>query len=123
MPRPIGFLKSSADAQIEIQKLGAAFAQFRRTHKRGTRMPESFRARVTRALASGIPGSRVERVCGLSWSQVKSLRSRVATLRAMPPVQAPRVLSVVDEDVPAAMKSESIEIGFGAWRVNVTRSA
>ena len=123
MPRPIGFLESTADAEMEIQKLGAAFAQFRRTHKRGTRMPESLRARVTRALATGIPGSRIERVCGMSWSQVKSLRSNLATLRAMPPAQAPRVMSVVDEQVPATMKSESIEIGVGAWRVSVTRSA
>lgn len=116
------FLQSSVDATVEIQKLGAAFTEFRRTHKPGTRIPGALRAQVARALGQGVPGSRIQKVCRLSWIQIKKMRSAGVAQRPMPR-QPPRVLSVLDEEVRRPAPSEVVEIGIGAWRVSVSRAA
>jgi hypothetical protein len=114
------FQQGSVDATVDLEKLGAAFAEFRQAHTRGTRIPEELRAQVARALSQGIPGSRIEKLCRLSWGQVKKLKPVGVVPRARGP--QPRVLSVVDEESKPG-PSETVEIGIGPWRVSVTRAA
>jgi hypothetical protein len=123
MPRTKTFPQSSADTAVDIQKLAAAFAEFRRTHKSGTRIPETLRGEAARALARGISGTQIQKGCGLSWIQVKKLRSSSSAQRAVSLPQPPRVLSVVDERERRPSMSEAIEIGIGPWRLSVTRAA
>jgi hypothetical protein len=122
MPRIKRFLQSSADAAGDIERLGAAFAAFRRTHKPGTRIPDALRGRVARALGQGVSRSRIQKACRLSWIQIKKMRSPQVVQRTTL-AQPPRVLSVVDERAHKAAASDAVEIGIGEWRVSVTRVA
>ncbi len=122
MPRTKRLLQTSADAAVDIERLGTAFAAFRRAHKPGTRIPDTLRGRVASALRQGVSGSRIQKVCRLSWIQVKKMRSTQVVHRPTLP-QPPRVLSVVDENASRPVPAEAIEIGIGEWRVSVTRAA
>src|SRR5208283_1360258 len=97
MPKTKSLSLIGADAAVDIERLAAAFAQFRRTHAAGTRIPPALRDRVGRALGQGVSGTRIQKICRLSWIQVKKMRFPGLVRHAVP---APaHVLSVVDDEV------------------------
>jgi len=115
-------LSQHVAAQLTIEQLEAAFAEFRRTHKSGERIPDALRAQVLRALDEGVSEHLIQKACGLSWIQPKQWRSRRATRRAALPSPPPRVMPVVEE-VCKTVANGNIEIGVGPWRVSVTHTA
>jgi hypothetical protein len=123
MPRPKRLSQSITAAQVTIEQLEAAFAEFRRSHKPGERIPDALRSRVLRALDQGVPERLIQKACGLSWIQPRQWRSRRVGRCEAPSSPPPRVLPVVEEEKCKAVASGSIEIGLGPWRVSVTHAA
>ena len=115
---------SSALAELEHR-----FAEFRRDHPRGARVPEDLKEAALTMLAKGVTPGAISRTCGVSWSQLmawkgtrRSARAGRARRRAksMPDV---RVFSVVEDPVdrgaPAMSVDSTLELRLGAWSVSV----
>jgi hypothetical protein len=109
---------SAASALAELE---SRFARFRRTQRRGARVPEELRAAVIAAVSRGVRPGELQRVCGVTWSQVVTWQARRAgdqgTSGGAGPTKV-RVFSVVDEP-PEPMGEHGLELRLGPWTVSV----
>jgi hypothetical protein len=82
------------------------------------------RRKVIAALDAGVSAGAIEKVCGVSWSQIRYWRS--AAHAGGPVTVAPQVLSVVDDQAtpvfcPSPSSEGGIELRVGAWRISLNR--
>jgi hypothetical protein len=114
---------------LPLTELERRFAEFRRDHPRGARVPVDLKEATLAVLAKGIAPGAISRTCGVSWSQLmawKGARRSAPTRRASRRAKSTpdvRVFSVVDEPVdrgaPAASADHALELRFGPWSVSV----
>jgi hypothetical protein len=111
-----------------LAALGKQFARFRAEHREGTRIPVELRVAVVAALEQGAKLGEVQRVCKVSWSQVRSWQERDLHAQAPGdggPGESVRVFAVEDEagagnGAPAALgEGEALELRLGPWSVSV----
>jgi hypothetical protein len=108
-----------------VEELGKRFAQFRAENPRGARIPQELRTAAVAAWAQGVGPSAFERVCRVSWSQLKAWQARARRDGSVE--KQVRVFSVVDEAAPAAEYQPAIprpaqrelEFRLGPWSVSV----
>lgn len=106
-----------------LAELGKRFAQFRKEHPRGTRVPDELRTAALACLREVAP-AEVYRTCGISFAQVMAWKGAAAQRREAPDV---RVFSVVDEEaapclaprVTASVAAPALELRLGPWSVSV----
>lgn len=105
-----------------VTKLQQAFAQFRRTHRPGTRYPDSLRAAVVAALGGGASAAELLRACKLTAEQLAVWQRREdgAMLSGEPVRQQARVFSVVDDACEPAV--EEMELRIGGWAIRIRRA-
>ena len=110
-----------------LAELAERFAQFRRGHRRGTRVPEDLRAAALAALQEGVAPGELYRACGVSWGQVMAWKGRApsgAKPRDAEKTTDVRVFSVLDEPPigsrdPASSPGSDLELRLGRWSVSV----
>jgi hypothetical protein len=113
-----------------LTDLEERFAQFRREHARGVRVPDDLRSAALVAHVKGVSAGAIQRTCGVSWSQLMAWKGARRSARAervsrgaksTPEV---RIFSVVDEPVdrgtPAvSTNNNELELRLGPWTVSV----
>jgi hypothetical protein len=126
-------LRENRDHRPQVlAKLGDQFAEFRRTHKSQTRIPENLRAAIAAAVRAGVAVSALQAACRISWSQVNRwcTEERVQRRIAKKPTGDVQVLSVVDRNAgdvrtqvspPPPKPTADLELRFGPWRVRIDR--
>ena len=95
-----------------LSELAAQFAVFRAAHRSHARVPGELREAALAAVDSGIRPYALQRLCGVSASQLSAWREA----RASSPLV--RVLSVTDEplDEPAP---QPLELRLGPWSISI----
>lgn len=113
---------AGSDAQKAVlADLAKRFAQFRKEHRRHTRVPQELREAVL-AVVGKVPPGDLYRACGVSFRQVMTWKAAKARSSEAPDV---RVFSVVDDKGSAQPHSTGItsapelELRFGPWTVSV----
>jgi len=112
-----------------LADLERRFAEFRREHPRGARVPDDLRAATLDAQVKGVSAGAIHRSCGVSWSQLmawqsagRSAPAQRASRGAKPPADV-RVFSVVDDPMdrgaPAVSADNELELRVGPWSVSV----
>ena len=118
-----GRRRVGAGEPSELVALGKRFAQFRKEHPRGARIPDDLRAAALALLRKVAPAG-VYRACGISFGQVMAWKEAEARSPTEPDL---RVFSVVDEEpalrlAPKATESAAapaLELRLGPWSVSV----
>lgn len=116
--------KSSALTELERR-----FAEFRRGHPRGARVPVDLKEATLAVLAKGVAAGAISRACGVSWSQLmawKGARRSAPRGRASRGAKSRpdvRVFSVVDEPIDrgaSVMSADNaLELRLGPWSIRV----
>lgn len=119
----------SSEPSTLLGDLEQRFAQFRREHPRGARVPDDLRAAALIAHVKGVSAGAIHRTCGVSWGQLMAWKGarRSAPARRVTPAEKltpdVRVFSVVDEPVDRgtleASTSNALELRLGPWTVSV----
>ena len=106
-----------------LAALSGRFAQFRREHPQGARVPADLRAAVLAALRDGEVAGDVHRACGISWGQVAAWKASSPSSTAKnvePEVPAARVFEVVEDPRRARTSAGGeLELRVGPWSVTV----
>jgi hypothetical protein len=116
--------------------LAKRFSEFRRSHPPNTPFPQELRSAVLAALAQGARPPTVRRLCRISktqlarwgWTDTKDASSSKVSPFA-PPLPAPRVFSVVDDNetteeasAPGSKGRQELEIRLGPWCIGLRLS-
>ena len=130
----IGQLGEQADAidigtERRLEHLRQRFAQFRREHLPGTRIPQELRDAALQALGSGTPKREVLRACRISPSQFElwRQRQRACTQGLELNGHNARVFPVVDEVPGVAVgrasdhESRDLQLRIGGWAICIGR--
>jgi len=100
-----------------VRGLAVRFEEFRRTHRRGTKIPEELRAGALAALAEGVPAATVRSACGVATTQLEYWKRGAKT--AVPQRQQQGVAEVFSVVEPEAQNEACLELRLGAWSVTV----
>ncbi len=107
-------------SEAVLAKLEVRFAEFRRSHAPGARVPTELRTAALAALERGVAAGDLYRTCRISWGQVHAWKAAAAEGEATDA----RVFSVVD-DAPVHQVEPSLSLGhglelrLGPWSVSV----
>jgi hypothetical protein len=124
--------QTSADDIGTERRLGhlrQSFAQFRREHRAGTRIPQALRDGALQALGLGAPEREVLRACCISSSQFELWRRRQRACAQGLELggRNARVFPVVD-DVPGVAvdrvsdhESRDVQLRIGGWAISIGR--
>jgi transposase-like protein len=72
--RPHGRSGSGATTEVEVRRLGRRFEMFRRSHERGTRIPDELRAAALATLEHGASTGDLLRACRVTSDQLRQWR-------------------------------------------------
>lgn len=102
--------------------LGRRFAQFRKEHRRGARVPMELRRAVLAGLKKVPPGD-LYRTCGVTFRQVMAWKT--AATREIEPPEV-RVFEVVEDEEATRWppptvsgSAQQLEVRIGPWAVSV----
>jgi len=121
----VGVGDGSAEGHVE--QLRRSFTEFRRGHRRRTRIPQELRDAALTALHSGTSALEVRRACRISAGQLdRWLACQPAWAQRLASDEAePRVFPVVD-DVPCNVVEGTVEheaaqlhLRVGRWEISV----
>ena len=127
--RPHGRSGSGASTEVEVRRLGRRFEMFRRSHERGTRIPDALRAAALATLEHGASTGDLLRACRVSSDQLRQWRRH---LRRGPQVgtagkPVAHVFNVVDEapgrdaGVGCEPEAPELELRLGRWAVRISQ--
>ena len=121
--------RRTSEPSSVLADLEQRFAQFRREHPRGARVPDGLRAAALVAQVKGVSAGAIHRTCGVSWGQLmawKGARTSAPAGRARRGAKSTpdvRVFSVVDEPADrgtaAVSSGNELELRLGPWTVSV----
>jgi hypothetical protein len=110
---------SEAVASV-LARLEGRFAEFRRSHPAGARVPTELRTAALAALEKGVGAGDLYRRCHISWGQVHAWKAKAAEGEGTDV----RVFSVVDDapvhqEEPSLSSGQGLELRLGPWSVSV----
>jgi hypothetical protein len=127
--RPQGRSWGRASMAVEVKRLGKRFEVFRRSHERGTRIPDALRAAALAALDRGASTGGLLRACRVSSVQLRQWRQQLrrGALAGAAGKPVAHVFNVVDEapEHDAGLGCEpgapELELRLGRWAVRISQ--
>jgi hypothetical protein len=119
--------KERHKARVDLDGLKRQFADFRRKHSTGARIPEALRKQVFAALRAGATYAQLNDACRVSWSQIAKWKScqRGRPASTGSGLRAARVFSVVEDVEPQRVEpavenpAQGLELRTGTWAISI----